>query len=134
MRMLRREIAGTTWINDAYNANPESMKASLSCLADAVDIATAAHVLVLGDMLELGTAQAAAHLDVLRFARRTFPGAIIIAVGPLMQEAARHCGELAVADTAAARPLLELQVKPHRIIFLKASRGMGLETLMPPEK
>ena len=134
MRMLRREIAGTTWINDAYNANPESMKASLSCLADAVDTATAAHVLVLGDMLELGTAQAAAHLDVLRFARRTFPGAIIIAVGPLMQEAARHCGETAVADTAAARPLLEREIKPHRIIFLKASRGMGLETLMPPEK
>jgi UDP-N-acetylmuramoyl-tripeptide--D-alanyl-D-alanine ligase len=73
MRMLRREIAGTVWINDAYNANLESMKANLACLAESVDTGTSAHVLVLGDMLELGSARAAAHLEVLRFARRTFP-------------------------------------------------------------
>jgi UDP-N-acetylmuramoyl-tripeptide--D-alanyl-D-alanine ligase len=133
MRMLRREVDGVVWINDAYNANPESMKASLSSLAEAIAVNPAAHVLVLGDMLELGTAGAAAHLDVLRFARRQFPGAIIIAVGPLMQEAAANCGEAAVGDAAAARPLLECEIKPGRTIFLKASRGMGLEALMPRE-
>jgi hypothetical protein len=50
-----------------------------------------------------------------------------------MQEAARQCGETAVADTAAAQPLLERETKPGRTIFLKGSRGMKLETLVPPE-
>lgn len=52
MRMNAVKVDDTTWILDAYNANPASMLSALNWLADFVDKDRL--ILVLGDMLELG--------------------------------------------------------------------------------
>ena len=59
-----------TWINDAYNANPDSMKAALTWLSEfAVPDQL---ILILGDMAEIGDYAAESHLDILRTARSFF--------------------------------------------------------------
>jgi UDP-N-acetylmuramoyl-tripeptide--D-alanyl-D-alanine ligase len=50
------EIDGVTWINDAYNANPDSVRAALERLAEIADPSDV--LVVLGDMFELGAESA----------------------------------------------------------------------------
>jgi UDP-N-acetylmuramoyl-tripeptide--D-alanyl-D-alanine ligase len=123
MRMAREEIDGVTWINDAYNANPDSMRALIDCLVGHSKL-----ILVLGDMLELGLDEASLHLETLRYARRTLPEARLLPVGPRMAAAAADLGLPAAPDLDAARELLTPQ--PGDSVALKASRGMALERLM----
>lgn len=129
MRMLRQEIGGAAWINDAYNANPDSMVASLKCIREGAGDGPQVF-LVLGDMLELGGHAPQAHFRVLELARRLFPQATILAVGPHMAACAdgmaRPC-----ADAAAAKAVLAAEVRPGATVFLKASRGLRLETCLP---
>ncbi|HET6728726.1 MAG TPA: UDP-N-acetylmuramoyl-tripeptide--D-alanyl-D-alanine ligase [Jiangellaceae bacterium] len=125
---------GVTVVNDAYNANPESMRAALTALvAMAGDRRTWA---VLGEMRELGEASTVEHEAVGRLAVRLDVGKIV-AVG----EGARavHVGaandvsradEAAwVPDIGAALALLRDQVQPGDVVLVKASRAAGLEQL-----
>jgi UDP-N-acetylmuramoyl-tripeptide--D-alanyl-D-alanine ligase len=125
---------GVTVVNDAYNANPESMRAALTALvAMAGDRRTWA---VLGEMRELGEASAAEHEAVGRLAVSLDVGRVV-AVG----EGARavHVGaandgtradEAAwVPDIGAALTLLRDQVQPGDVVLVKASRAAGLEQL-----
>ena len=123
MRMARQEIDGVSWINDAYNANPDSMHALIDCL-----IGQPRLILVLGDMLELGPDEASLHLDTLRYAQETLPEARLLAVGPRMTAAAAKLGITAAPDLDAARELLTPQAGDS--VALKASRGMALEKLI----
>ena len=70
-------------IHDAYNANPDSVRAALEHLAAQAGRTVA----VLGDMLELGPAGPAAHAEVLQRARE-LEVSVILAVGPLTRAAA----------------------------------------------
>jgi UDP-N-acetylmuramoyl-tripeptide--D-alanyl-D-alanine ligase len=124
---------GVLVVNDAYNANPDSVRAALAALAAmAGGRRTWA---VLGEMLELGAASEAEHEAVGRLARRSGVGRLV-AVG----EGARavHAGALAegalegeesvvVADVPAALELLASQLRPGDAVLVKASRGAGLE-------
>jgi UDP-N-acetylmuramoyl-tripeptide--D-alanyl-D-alanine ligase len=124
---------GVTVVNDAYNANPESMAAALAALSGiAGDRRTWA---VLGEMLELGAASADQHEQVGRLARRTGVTRLV-AVGEGAQEL--HRGALAegaadgedsmlVADVPAAVRLLRAELRPGDVVLVKASRGIGLE-------
>lgn len=58
-RLQMESVAGINILNDSYNANPASMKASFATLQGLKDKATS--VAVLGDMLELGEKSAIAH-------------------------------------------------------------------------
>lgn len=133
MRMKIEEIEGVTWINDAYNANPDSVKAGLEWLAEfAVSSSTR---LVLGDMLEMGDAAAEGHRDVLTLARERFPDSAIFAVGPDMTKASATLGTNSLlgcyesAATAAAD--VRNGLEKGDIVFVKASRGMRLEQILP---
>ena len=132
MRITSREN-NITWINDAYNANPDSMSSSLRWLAE---FAVPERLfLVLGDMLELGSFAAEGHRRVLELAGRLFPAAKIFAVGKEMAAAGQGLQpEIAAnmvfcpdAATAAAR--LQPEIVPDAMVFLKGSRGMKLETV-----
>ncbi|HEX6337449.1 MAG TPA: UDP-N-acetylmuramoyl-tripeptide--D-alanyl-D-alanine ligase [Jiangellaceae bacterium] len=125
---------GVTVINDAYNANPESMRAALKALA-AIGRGRRTWA-VLGEMKELGDVSEAEHDAVGRFAVRQDVSRIV-AIGP-GAEAVRHgavqeeswTGEAAwVPDVDAALDLLAGQIRPGDVILVKASRAAGLERL-----
>ncbi|HXF97317.1 MAG TPA: UDP-N-acetylmuramoyl-tripeptide--D-alanyl-D-alanine ligase [Gaiellaceae bacterium] len=107
-------------VNDAYNANPDSMRAALLDLAERA--AGRRAVAILGEMAELGPASAAYHREVGELAAAL--GVEVIGVG----EAARAYRPAAWVATReevpeAARALL----RPGDAVLVKASRAVGLE-------
>ena len=132
MRMQVTVHAGVHWVNDAYNSNPDSARASLAWFREITAAADPARCfVVLGDMRELGELTTAAHLALLKHARALFPHSPILPVGAHMTAAAADCGVRAVPDAAAAKHDLENQVRSGDWVLLKASRGIRLETVLP---
>ncbi|MCC7053090.1 MAG: UDP-N-acetylmuramoyl-tripeptide--D-alanyl-D-alanine ligase [Gemmatimonadaceae bacterium] len=133
MRAAVGTVGSVLLVNDAYNANPPSMRAALDLL-EAVGQGRPL-VAVLGTMRELGATAAALHDDVARDALRR-PLALIAGVGELGDALRR----LAPGDprvlTAADVPDLEsalLRRTPRdAAILLKGSRGVRLERLVAP--
>jgi UDP-N-acetylmuramoyl-tripeptide--D-alanyl-D-alanine ligase len=131
MEVHRRED-GVTVINDAYNANPDSVRAALEALSHLAQDGRA--FAILGHMAELGTISRASHEDVGEFAARA-DLAGLIAVGeeaaPILAGARRvrsWTGEAhAVNDGAAALDVLTNQLKPGDVVLVKASRVAHLE-------
>ncbi len=129
---LRGEILSlandVTVINDCYNANPLSMRAALD------DLATyeppGRRVAVLGDMLELGPSERSDHREIGSYAAASGVD-VLVAVGPLSEEmAAAFAGEThLVPDAAAAATLAADLVRSGDVVLVKASRGIGLETV-----
>ncbi len=123
---------GVTVINDAYNANPESMGAALRALvAMAGDRRTWA---VLGEMRELGDDTVYEHDRIGRLAVRLNVSRLVC-VGP--QTRTMHLGaategswsdeSVHVDDVDAAIDLVRAQVRPGDVVLVKASRSVGLE-------
>ena len=112
---------GVTVINDAYNANPDSMRAALAALTDLG--AGRRTWAVLGPMGELGEQAAAAHAGVAAEAHR-LGVARLVAVG-----APDYGAERAVPDVDAALELLRAELAPGDVVLVKASRAAGLERL-----
>lgn len=76
---LIQQASGATLINDAYNANPESMKASLQAFDQ---FSTQQQkVAVLGDMLELGQDSAFWHRQIGRFLRKVHDLTLVVLIG-----------------------------------------------------
>ena len=129
---VRRRGDGVTVINDAYNANPESVQAAVAALRHLAQDGRA--FAILGHMAELGAISRASHEDVGEFAARA-DLAGLIAVGPeaepLLAGARRvrswTGGALAVPDGAAAFDALANQLKPGDVVLVKASRAAHLE-------
>jgi UDP-N-acetylmuramoyl-tripeptide--D-alanyl-D-alanine ligase len=123
-RWRGEEIAlpgGGVVINDAYNANPTSMRAAL------VDLAHRARgrrrVAVLGEMAELGVHSERYHREVGELVAETVD--VLVAVG----EPARLYMEPGVAEMHwVERPDgLEHVLRPGDAVLVKASRAVGLE-------
>jgi UDP-N-acetylmuramoyl-tripeptide--D-alanyl-D-alanine ligase len=129
---VHRRGDGVTVINDAYNANPDSVRAALQALGHLAQDGRA--FAILGHMAELGAISRASHEDVGDFAARA-DLAGLIAVGPaaepLLTGARRvrsWTGEaLAVPDGAAAFGALANHLKPGDVVLVKASRAAHLE-------
>jgi UDP-N-acetylmuramoyl-tripeptide--D-alanyl-D-alanine ligase len=129
---VHRRKDGVTVINDAYNANPESVAAALRALRHLAQAGRG--FAVLGRMAELGGTSRASHEDVGELAARA-DLAGLIAVGeeaaPILVGARRvrsWTGEaLAVPDGAAALDALANQLKPGDVVLVKASRAAHLE-------
>lgn len=121
---------GLTVINDAYNANPPSMAASLHTLA-ALPGRRAA---LLGDMRELGSQSEAAHREVLALARSLQLDLLGVS-GPCFAAAAAELsdpGALIVAETPEATALLlRPHLRPGDTVLLKGSRGSAVERALP---
>ena len=107
-------------VNDAYNANPTSMRAALEHLAERAG--PRRRVAILGEMAELGESSERYHRQIARLAADS--GVDVIGVG----EAARAYGPVAWAAGAdevvsVARDYL----RPGDAVLVKASRAVGLE-------
>ena len=121
-----------TIVNDAYNANPESMAAALRTLA-AMGAGRRTWA-VLGEMLELGNASADEHRALGRLAAQAQIDRLVC-VGPATMvthdEARSQESWLGQADWVPDRDsaiaLLKAEIKPTDIVLIKASRGIGLE-------
>jgi UDP-N-acetylmuramoyl-tripeptide--D-alanyl-D-alanine ligase len=130
MRLQLWEIEGVQVLDDAYNANADSMVAALRTLQDMP--CQGRRVAVLGDMAELGASSEAAHEEVGRWAAELGVGQLF-AVGkmaPIMARGARDAGLGRVfefADIEAAASAVKQFVKDGDLLLLKASRATRLE-------
>lgn len=124
---------GVTVINDAYNANPDSMLAALRTLA-AMRRDGGRTIAVVGGMLELGETSAAEHHLVGQEAAGLGIDHLVT-VGDLAEPAAtaylQHGGTEATAltDRHQARDFLTARLARHDVVLLKSSRDVGLRFL-----
>lgn len=120
---------GSTIIDDTYNASPASMLAALDLLGES----PGRKIAVLGDMRELGAAEAEGHRDVGRRAAEVAD--VIYAVGELgrwIGDAAIQTGHDSVhivLDKSEVAPHLLRDLWKDDVVLLKASRAMEFETL-----
>ncbi len=132
MRMQVWELNGVRVLDDAYNANADSMLAALRTLQDLP--CKGRRVAALGDMAELGTQSESAHEEVGRRAAELGVGQLF-AIGkmaPVMARGARSAGlnrVMEFADVEAAAAAVKGFVKPGDLLLLKASRATRLERL-----
>jgi len=132
MRMQVFESKGVRILNDAYNANADSMLAALQTLNEFP--CRGRRIAVLGDMAELGEHTAEAHTEV---GRRTAELGVsqLVTVGKMAKltaQAARDAGlhEVTVCnDVAEAAAALKQLAREGDVILVKASRVTGLERL-----
>ncbi|GAB2757978.1 UDP-N-acetylmuramoyl-tripeptide--D-alanyl-D-alanine ligase [Nocardioides pakistanensis] len=128
---------GVTVINDAYNANPDSMRAALKALAAIGRGRPGTRTIaVLGEMRELGEAGREEHDAIGRLAVRLDIGQLLVVGEPAH---AMHLGaylegswgeeSVFVPDKDSALTWLRGHLRPGDVVLLKASRAAGLETL-----
>ncbi|GAB2818268.1 UDP-N-acetylmuramoyl-tripeptide--D-alanyl-D-alanine ligase [Actinocorallia aurea] len=123
---------GLTVVNDAYNANPESVRAALDALARMADGRRT--YAVLGHMAELGADSVAEHEKIGQHAARTGVAGLI-AVGPdaaPLLEGAKRIGTwngecVQVDDVGTAVAVLGERLGPRDVVLVKGSRVAGLE-------
>jgi UDP-N-acetylmuramoyl-tripeptide--D-alanyl-D-alanine ligase len=131
---VTRRPDGVTVVNDAYNANPESMRAALKALAVMSGGKRRRTWAVLGPMAELGEAAREAHFELGRHVVRLDIARLVV-VGA--DAAGIHAGAVLegswgeesvhVDDVDAAVALLSDELRPGDVVLVKASRSAGLE-------
>ena len=140
MRFARRNFDDVLVLDDAYNANPESMRASLEAFSEVVDASVAAgsrRIAVLGAMLELGGGEAEMHHEIGTCAAGTNLTHLFIVRdrgGDEIATGARAAGfpgtiEV-VEDAAEAATTVASMVEAGDAVLVKASRGVGLEKVV----
>ena len=121
---------GGLLINDAYNANPVSMRAALAHLASRAG--DRRRVAVLGEMAELGPGAPGFHREIGEEAARHGVEALV-AVGPLARSYLDRATGIPLTrwapDAGAAVTVVEEVVRPGDCVLVKASRAVGLEVV-----
>lgn len=130
-RSRRLQAGGRQVIDDAYNANPASVREALGSL---VRVRAARRFAVLGEMAELGPERVAMHREVLGIALESGVDRVVL-FGPTFAEAAAGAEDPRVvhfdadATDQAATLLLE-ESQPGDAVLLKASRSAALERVL----
>ncbi len=142
MRLNVQRMGSVTVINDAYNANPASMRAALDVLvswgqggasSEGESHASGRKVFIAGDMRELGEVGRTKHEELGRAAALAGLDALA-AVGEyadvVAEAARREAGGMDVVTAADAEALadrLDALVRPGDVVLIKGSRAVGLE-------
>ena len=123
---------GVTFIEDCYNASPDSMRAALDILNRQVPGPDGRRIAVLGDMLELGAALEQAHRQTGEWAAETAD--ILLAVGPNSAAMAEAAGQkvttLHCQNTQEVVEYLRLNLRPGDVVLAKASHAMQFEEML----
>lgn len=135
MRLKKHRVGTWLVIDDAYNANPGSMKAAIKTLATLQ--VTGRRVVVLGDMLELGAASAELHREVGQ-QLSCAPFDIVAAVGESANELLAGAAErgvdasklFAYRDSAQCARELPNMLRDGDTVLVKGSRRVGLERVV----
>lgn len=132
---IRQTAQQITIIDDTYNANPQSMRVALQCLAKAPR--PGRHIAVLGDMLELGEAAPTSHTEVGMMAANSQVDHLVVLGEFASYTRQGACGAgLApeqidqVHTQQEALQILTMLLQPHDVLLVKGSRGMALEHLV----
>ena len=115
-------------MNDAYNANPDSLRYALDLLCELP--ASGKRVAVIGDMLELGEVSEAEHRAVGRYAAELDRLDALYTFGELAAFCCREAGAKCsghFAEEERLQEVLNASLNPGDVLLLKASRGMKLE-------
>jgi len=124
---LIQSDTGATIVLDAYNANPTSMKAAIHNFTKKD---SAASVLILGDMLELGQYSANEHQEIVTLAENLGFQNVLL-VGTEFAKAKKPAHFHTAPDVAAAKTFLQNEKMPAKAsILIKGSRGIRLESLV----
>ena len=131
MRFERFERKGVTFVNDAYNANPDSMRAALSSLPEPKE--GGKRIAVLGMMVDMGDESEMIHCDVGRFAQKCVDYLLVFGKGaePIyegfkeVKKPAEHYFDFPSLATRLERILI-----PGDVVLIKASRKVGMEQLL----
>jgi UDP-N-acetylmuramoyl-tripeptide--D-alanyl-D-alanine ligase len=130
-RMQVRRAGGVTVLDDAYNANPASMRAAIATLGETRE---GRRVAVLGEMKELGPSAAHEH-ETLGEALATAGVALLISCGGLADATARAAKSrgvdvvLAGSAQEAARVAID-RLRPGDVVLVKGSRSVGAERVV----
>jgi UDP-N-acetylmuramoyl-tripeptide--D-alanyl-D-alanine ligase len=129
---LRERPDGVTILDDAYNANPDSMAAGLQAVTAMAAATGRRPVAVLGEMLELGEHTDGEHRRVGELAAELNIGLLVVVAESAAEIAAGAkatggCIEVVqVPDNRAAKQVLDELLSPGDIVLVKASNGAGL--------
>jgi UDP-N-acetylmuramyl pentapeptide synthase len=124
-RLQIKKVGGVEFIDDSYNANPDSMKAALRTLAELP--AEGKRIAVFGEMRELGSESERGHREVGETAA-TLKIDQLIAIGNLAAEIARAAKDAGlektaiVESTSQAADLLGEIAAPGDLVLVKGSR------------
>jgi len=135
---MRGEIvvsSGVTFVSDCYNANPDSVKSGLISFAERKEHGR--RLIVLGDMLELGTESELYHREVAVELSR-IPFDYIALIGPMSRiiadELIRAEGDSKriehFKDSGSCADKLSRFFMAGDLVYVKGSRGVGLEAIM----
>ena len=118
---------GARIIDDSYNANPDSIKAAI----DALITMPGKHLLVLGDMAELGPKEKAMHREIGLYARNAGVEGLFT-TGVLSAEITSAFGEGSehFADKTALCVALKGQLNSNAVVLVKGSRSAAMEEVV----
>jgi UDP-N-acetylmuramoyl-tripeptide--D-alanyl-D-alanine ligase len=131
-RMENRSVRGVQFLDDTYNANPDSMRAALATLAQWPSAGK--RIAVLGRMGELGTYAEEGHREVGRAAASGIDRLLTVGAEAdwISQEAARHGLEDVAhfGDHAGAVAALRNAWTPGDVVLVKGSRSARMERVI----
>ncbi|HAK05886.1 MAG TPA: UDP-N-acetylmuramoyl-tripeptide--D-alanyl-D-alanine ligase [Spartobacteria bacterium] len=132
-RLQIKEIHGVKFIDDSYNANPDSMKAALRTLVE-LDV-DGKRIAVLGEMRELGDESVRGHREVGEAAAQLGVDQLIAIgeMGAAIAEAAQKAGlekAVAVRSTSEAAEVLADIAAPGDLVLIKGSRAAQTELVL----
>ncbi len=135
-RLSVRTVRGVTIVNDAYNANPDSMLAALRTFSE-LSTAASRRVLVIGQMGELGEHTQSAHAELAERIATVCPPDLLVTIGPAARETHKGCQGLlprtecrhfdTLTDELARR--IAGDFVPGDAVLLKGSRVNALERI-----
>jgi UDP-N-acetylmuramoyl-tripeptide--D-alanyl-D-alanine ligase len=122
------EIGGATILNDSYNSNPEALRSMIRTLASRQG---RRHILVAGEMLELGPQGPALHAECGHAAAEAGIDFVVAVQGNAGHLAAAACAggvsSLFLPDAEAAGQWMRRNLQPGDVVLVKGSRGVHLE-------
>lgn len=137
MRGQIKKVDGVTWIDDTYNASPDSMKSGANVL---LSIAGKRHIAVFADVLELGECSEQLHREVGAYLASLKKNDkmvdILITVGEqaaFLAKEAKQCGLQQVSSFSSnpeASAYLKELLQEGDVVLVKGSRGMKTEEIM----
>jgi UDP-N-acetylmuramoyl-tripeptide--D-alanyl-D-alanine ligase len=130
---LQGEYGALTLLDESYNANPASMRAALSLLAQTPCPAGGRRLAVMGDMLELGPQGPLLHAGLAADIAASGIDSVF-ASGPLMKHLFDALPETQqggwTADAEAMAALLLPQLRDHDIVMVKGSNGSRMAKII----